>query len=171
MTMSDEQTQTPEEQKDVQGVENVENVQIEETPAEESPAEEAIQEEIPAEEEKEEPTHKAKLINFSDLRTGQTVRIHERIKDVSPKGEERERIQIFEGIILGFGGKGVSRTVTVRKVTKGYGVEKIYPINSPVVAKIELVKIAKVRQSKLGYLSNLRRRFKRKLKETYIDQK
>ncbi|MBT5808554.1 50S ribosomal protein L19 [Candidatus Uhrbacteria bacterium] len=98
-----------------------------------------------------------------------TVRLHERIKDISPKGEERERIQVFEGIILGLKGAGLSRTLTIRKVSKGFGVEKIYPINSPLVAKIELLKTAKVRRAKLGYLKNVKRRFKRKLKETYTD--
>jgi len=60
----------------------------------------------------------------------------------------------------------MSRTITLRKVSKGFGVEKIYPINSPVVAKIELVKSAKVRRANLSYLKNPKRRFKRKLKET-----
>lgn len=133
-------------------------------PAEETPAEEVteeVKEEAPAE-----MPYKAKLSGMDDLVPGQTVRLHERIKDVSPKGEERERIQIFEGIILGMGGSGITRTVTLRKVSKGYGVEKIYPINSPVVAKVELVKTAKVRRAKLNYLKNPKRRFKRKLKET-----
>ncbi len=120
-----------------------------------------------AEETTQEPAHKAKLINFSDLKAGQTVRIHERIIDVSPKGEERQRIQVFEGMILGLRGSGVSRTLTVRKVSGGVGVEKIYPINSPVIAKIELVKTARVRRAKLSFITNLRKRFKRKLKETY----
>ena len=114
-----------------------------------------------------EPVYKSKLENFDDLKPGQTVRLHERIKDISPKGEERERIQVFEGIILGLKGAGVSRTLTIRKVSSGgYAVEKIFPINSPVIAKIELVKSAKVRRAKLNFLKNVERRFKRKLKET-----
>ncbi|HLD20967.1 MAG TPA: 50S ribosomal protein L19 [Patescibacteria group bacterium] len=106
---------------------------------------------------------------MNELQAGQTVRLHERIKDVSPKGEERERIQVFEGMILALGGKGISRTVTLRKVSDGIGVEKIYPINSPVIAKIELIKTAKVRQAKLGFLKDLKKRFKRKLKENYTE--
>lgn len=110
-----------------------------------------------------------KLVGMNELQAGQTVRLHERIKDVSPKGEERERIQVFEGMILALGGKGISRTVTIRKVSDGIGVEKIYPINSPVIAKIELVKTARVRQAKLGFLKNLKLGFKRSLKETYTE--
>lgn len=111
----------------------------------------------------------SKLIGMNELQAGQTVRLHERIKDVSPKGEERERIQVFEGIILALGGKGISRTVTIHKVSDGIGVEKIYPINSPVIAKIELMKTAKVRQAKLGFIKNLKLGFKRSLKETYTE--
>lgn len=111
----------------------------------------------------------SKLVGMNELKAGQTVRLHERIKDVSPKGEERERIQVFEGMILALGGKGISRTVTIHKVSDGIGVEKIYPINSPVIAKIELVKTARVRQAKLGFLKNLKLGFKRSLKETYTE--
>lgn len=104
----------------------------------------------------------------SEVRAGQTVRVHERIKDVTPKGEVRERIQIFEGIVLGIKGAGVSRTLTVRKISSGgFGVEKIYPVNSPVIAKIELVKTAKVRRAKLAFLQDKKNVFKRKLKEVY----
>ncbi|NQV90381.1 50S ribosomal protein L19 [Candidatus Uhrbacteria bacterium] len=106
---------------------------------------------------------------MEDLQAGQTVRLHERIQDVSPKGEVRERVQVFEGIILALGGSGVSRTITLHKTSDGVGVEKIYPINSPLVAKIELIKTAKVRQAKLGYLKDLKNRFKRKLKENYTE--
>lgn len=111
----------------------------------------------------------SKLVGMNELQAGQTVRLHERIKDVSPKGEERERIQVFEGMILALGGKGLSRTITIHKVSDGIGVEKIYPINSPVIAKIELVKTAKVRQAKLGFLKKAKLGFKRALKETYTE--
>jgi large subunit ribosomal protein L19 len=166
--------------------EKVEEAPKEEAPAAEAeapvktPSEEPVTEtasEVPAEEpadvleeEEIEPPKdfKTKLVGFDDLRPGMTVRLHERIKDISPKGEERSRIQVFEGMILGLRGAGVSRTLTIRKVSKGYGVEKIYPINSPVIDKIELVKVAKVRRAKLSYLKNLKRRFKRKLKEEWM---
>lgn len=110
-----------------------------------------------------------RLVNFDELKPGQTVRLHERIIDISSKGEERERIQIFEGIILGLHGSGISRTLTIRKISGGIGVEKIYPVSSPVIAKIELVKTARVRRAKLSFLNNLKQRFKRKLKETYAE--
>lgn len=112
----------------------------------------------------------------TEVRAGQTVRIHERIKDVTPKGEIRERIQIFEGIVLGIKGAGVSRTLTIRKISSGgFGVEKIYPVNSPLISRIELVKTAKVRRAKLTFLqkpgkqSEEKKAFKRKLKETYVN--
>jgi large subunit ribosomal protein L19 len=110
-----------------------------------------------------------KEISIKDLKPGMTIRVHERIQDVSAKGEERERIQIFQGIIIAMRGGNVSRTMTVRKVSGGYGVEKIYPLQSPSISKVELVKQAKVRRAKLSYLKNLRHIFKRKLKETWTE--
>ncbi len=134
---------------------------VTETPVEESAPEAPAVEEVAAE------VVPAKAM---DVRAGQTVRVHERLKDVTPKGEVRERIQIFEGIILGIKGAGPSRTLTIRKISSGgFAVEKIYPVNSPVIAKIELVKTAKVRRAKLSFLSNATSGFKRKLKETYVN--
>lgn len=118
----------------------------------------------------EEAPKPTKLINFTELKAGQTIRIHERIKDVNAKGEERERIQVFEGIILGLRGSRISRTMTVRKVSGGVGVEKIYPVNSPIIVKIELVKTARVRRAKLSFVTNTKSRFRRKLKETYVSK-
>jgi len=106
-------------------------------------------------------------IRVTDVKPGMTIRVHERIKDLNAKGEERERIQIFQGMVIGIHGSGISKTMTIRREHKGYGVEKIYPLTSPTVTKIELVKTAKVRRAKLAYLQNLRNRFKRKLKETW----
>jgi large subunit ribosomal protein L19 len=96
------------------------------------------------------------------LKPGMFVKVHQKIREINPKGEEKERIQIFEGVVLAVKhGKESGATVTVRKDSKGYGVEKIFPIHSPVVAKIELVREMKVKQSRPYYLRN----FKRKLKE------
>ncbi len=96
------------------------------------------------------------------LKPGMIVKVHQKIKETNAKGEEKERIQIFEGIILAVKhGKESGATVTVRKEAKGFGVEKIFPIHSPVVAKIELVRQMAVRQARPYYI----RDFKRKLKE------
>jgi large subunit ribosomal protein L19 len=83
-----------------------------------------------------------------DLKPGDTIKVHQKIKD-----GDKERIQIFEGIIIAKKhGKGISGTITVRKVVDGVGVERIFPINSPAIEKIEVVRHGKVRRSKLYYL-------------------
>ena len=103
------------------------------------------------------------------LKAGITVKVHQIIKEKNTKGEEKSRIQIFEGIILSrHGGKGKNATVTVRKIASGgIGVERIFPIFSPAIEKIEVVKEAKVRRAKLGYL----REYKKKLSEKQIKAK
>ncbi len=111
------------------------------------------------------PAYAGKLVGMADLKAGQTVRVHELIKDVNAKGEERERVQIFEGMVLAVRGTGISKSFTVRKSADGWGVEKIYPIMAPIVSKIEFVKEAKVRRAKLQYLSNPKKPFGRQLKE------
>lgn len=89
------------------------------------------------------------------LKAGYVVRVHCRITDVSPDGKEKQRIQIFEGQVLGTkGGKGINGTVTVRKVTSGIGVERIFPIHSPAIEKIEVVKSAPARRAKLYFTRN-----------------
>ena len=98
---------------------------------------------------------------LSEIKPGMTVKVHEKIKEKNAKGEEKERVQIFEGIILAKKhGQEAGATITVRKVFDGIGVEKIFPINSPVIEKIVPVKQAKVRQAKLGYLRNYKKRLK-----------
>jgi large subunit ribosomal protein L19 len=143
-------------------------VETAETPVETQPTEPVAEMAAPAvEETKPEEPAVAVEAKKDDLRPGMTVRVHEKIEDVTPKGEKRTRIQIFEGIILGIRGAGVSRTMTVRKVSDGISVEKIYPMGSPVIAKVEVVKVAKVRRAKLSYLTSKRSGFRRKLKETW----
>ncbi|MBR2956628.1 MAG: 50S ribosomal protein L19 [Clostridia bacterium] len=78
---------------------------------------------------------------------GDTVRV-----DVKIREGERERIQVFEGTIIARKGAGVSETFTVRRVSYGVGVERVFPVNSPNVAKVETVRRGKVRRSKLYYL-------------------
>ncbi|PIP18032.1 MAG: 50S ribosomal protein L19 [Parcubacteria group bacterium CG_4_10_14_0_8_um_filter_35_7] len=100
--------------------------------------------------------------SLPDIKPGMTIRVHQKIKEVNPKGEEKERIQVFEGMVLSRkGGKTPSATITVRKISFGVGVEKIFPLYSPMITKIEVVKKAKVRRAKLYYL----RGYKKKLKE------
>lgn len=96
-----------------------------------------------------------------DLKPGQVVRVHQKIREVNPKGEEKERIQIFEGMILAVKGKDAqSRTITVRKDSDGVGVEKILPLNMPSLDKIEVVKTHKVRRAKLYHLRDYGKRLK-----------
>lgn len=93
--------------------------------------------------------HTKRLKNdLPDLRSGYIVRVHQKIKE-----GDKERLQVFEGIIIKLSnGAGVNKTITVRKVVDGVGVEKIFPLHAPVVAKISVVKKTKVRRSKLYYL-------------------
>ncbi|PIP24186.1 MAG: 50S ribosomal protein L19 [Candidatus Nealsonbacteria bacterium CG23_combo_of_CG06-09_8_20_14_all_37_18] len=100
--------------------------------------------------------------DLPDIRPGDTVKIHQKIKE-----KDKERIQVFDGqIIAKKHGKGITSTITVRKVISGVGVEKIFPIHSPIIDKIELVKKGKAKRAKLYYLRKARgRRAKLKRKE------
>ena len=82
-----------------------------------------------------------------EFKTGDTVRVHQRIKEGN-----RERIQVFEGIIIKVQGGGVNQTFTVRKTSYGVGVEKTFLIHSPLVEKVELVRVGKARRARLFYL-------------------
>ena len=85
--------------------------------------------------------------SVDEFRVGDTVRVHNKIKEGN-----RERIQIFEGTVLKRQGGSIRETFTVRKVSNGVGVEKTWPLYSPFVAKIEVVRYGKVRRAKLNYL-------------------
>ena len=82
-----------------------------------------------------------------ELKVGDTVKVHQRIKEGN-----RERIQVFEGIIIKKQGGGVNATFTVRKIAYGVGVEKTFLVHSPMVEKVELVRVGKARRAKLYYL-------------------
>ncbi|MBT6253937.1 50S ribosomal protein L19 [Candidatus Uhrbacteria bacterium] len=170
--MSEEKNTQPEDEKEVKAPEAVEETAkaVEETPAE-APAKEAT-EGAPADDAKDAPEAteeeatpakaEVKELPYRNLKPGMVVRVHETIKDVNAKGEERSRVQVFEGTILGFSGAGITRTMTVRKVSNGFGVEKVYPLSSPHVGKVEVVRAQRTRRAKLWFL---RKGFKRRLKE------
>lgn len=99
----------------------------------------------------------------NDLRPGQTVKIHHKIKEVNAKGEMKERLQIFEGVILARRhGNEPGATFTVRKISEGVGVEKIFPLHSPIISRIELVKESQARRAKLGFLRDPNKKLKEK---------
>lgn len=85
-----------------------------------------------------------------DFRPGDTVRVHVKVIE-----GERERIQVFEGVVLRRSGGGATETFTVRKISQGVGVERIFPLHSPRIAKIEVVRRSKVRRARLYYLRDL----------------
>lgn len=90
--------------------------------------------------------------NIPDFIPGDTVRVHVRIKE----GENKERLQAFEGVVIARKGSGVSETITVRKTSFGIGVERIFPLNATIVDHIQVVKRGRVRRAKLYYLRDLR---------------
>jgi large subunit ribosomal protein L19 len=85
--------------------------------------------------------------DIPDFRAGDTVRVHVRVVEGG-----RERIQIFEGVVIARNGSGPRATFTVRKVSFGVGVERVFPVNAPIIAKVEVVRKGDVRRSKLYYL-------------------
>ena len=89
--------------------------------------------------------------DIPEFKAGDTVRVHVRIV-----AGGRERIQQFEGVVIKRRGGGISATYTVRKISNGVGVERTFPVHTPKVEKIEVVRKGKVRRAKLYYLRNLR---------------
>lgn len=100
------------------------------------------------------------VIAPTQVESGMTIRVHQKIKDVTPSGEEKERIQVYEGLVIAVGGRGVGKTMTVRKVSDGVGVEKIFPLILPSIAKIEVVKMIKTRKNDIGFVRNSKKRLK-----------
>ena len=88
--------------------------------------------------------------NLPEFSSGDTLRVHVKIKE-----GDKERIQVFQGIVIGRRGSGTGATFTVRKMSAGIGVERIFPLHSPNIDKIERIKIGSVRRAKLNYLRAL----------------
>lgn len=102
--------------------------------------------------------------NLPDFKPGDTVNVHVRVIE-----GDKERIQQFQGVVIAEGGQGSNRTFTVRKVSGGIGVERIFPLHSPKLAKIERVREGHVRRAKLYYLRGLRgkaARIQEKMRDT-----
>jgi len=91
--------------------------------------------------------HEQMKNKIPDLKVGNTVKVHVKVKEGN-----RERIQVFEGIIIKVQGGGVNKTFTVRRIASGVGVEKTFLIHSPAVEKVEVTRVGKARRAKLFYL-------------------
>ena len=91
------------------------------------------------------------LLERPVMRSGDTVRVHVKVRE-----GDKERIQVFEGLVIGMHRGGARATFTVRKVSFGQGVERIFPLHSPTIDKIDVVRGAKVRRAKLYYLRELK---------------
>lgn len=89
--------------------------------------------------------------DIPEIRIGDSLRVHVKIKE-----GDKERIQAFEGTLIARKNSGLGETITVRKISFGQGVERIFPINAPVVDKIDIVRTGKVRRAKLYYLRDLK---------------
>ncbi|MEK4228711.1 50S ribosomal protein L19 [Solibacillus sp. FSL H8-0538] len=89
--------------------------------------------------------------DLPSFRPGDTVKVHVKVVEGT-----RERIQLFEGVVIKRRGGGISETFTVRKISYGVGVERTFPVHTPKMAKLEIVRKGKVRRAKLYYLRNLR---------------
>ena len=95
-------------------------------------------------------TQKEWLKNVPPFRAGDTVRVNVRVKE-----GDKERLQAFEGVVIARKGEGVSKTFTVRKISNGVGVERIFPLHSPMLESVSVVRRGRVRRAKLFYLREL----------------
>ena len=94
---------------------------------------------------------KSQMTERPSMKSGDTVRVHVKVRE-----GDKERIQIFEGIVIGMHRGGTRASFTVRKVSFGQGVERIFPLHSPIIDKVEVVRSAKVRRAKLYFLRDLK---------------
>lgn len=97
--------------------------------------------------------------DIPEFRVGDTIRVDYKIIE-----GKRERIQAFEGVVIAKKNKGISKTFTVRKISSGVGVERIFPVNSPKIDKVVVIRKGKVRRSKLNFLRNRKKSYKIKEK-------
>lgn len=93
--------------------------------------------------------------NIPEFRSGDTVRVNVWVKE-----GKKERIQAFEGLVIGIQGGGISKTFTVRKKSGSVGVMRVFPVNSPVIDSIEVIKKGMVRRNKLNFLKGLKKEYK-----------
>ncbi len=103
--------------------------------------------------------------DLPSFRSGDTVRVHVKIKE-----GDKFRIQVFEGVVMSHKRNGMSSTFTVRKVSSGYGIERIFPVYSPIIEKLEIVKSGKVRRARLYYLRGRRGKAARLKEVAKIDR-
>lgn len=94
---------------------------------------------------------KNKRTDIPEFRPGDTIRVHVKIRE-----GDKERLQAFEGTVIARNGAGMSESITVRKISFGQGVERIFPVHAPVIDHIDVVRTGKVRRSKLYYLRELK---------------
>ena len=98
-----------------------------------------------------ETVERGQLIERPAMKPGDTVKVHVKVRE-----GDKERIQVFEGMVIGMHRGGVRATFTVRKVSFGQGVERIFPLHSPIIDKIDVVRSARVRRAKLYFLRDLK---------------
>ncbi len=95
--------------------------------------------------------NKNKKADVPEFQIGDTIKVHVRIRE-----GDKERLQVFEGAVIARKNSGMGETITVRKISFGHGVERIFPINAPVIDHIDIVRTGRVRRAKLYYLRGLR---------------
>ena len=108
----------------------------------------------------EDMVEKTQLVQRPAMKSGDTVRVHVKVRE-----GDKERIQVYEGMVIGMHRGGVRASFTVRKVSFGQGVERIFPLHSPAIDKVEVIRSAQVRRAKLNFLRNLKGKAAR-MKET-----
>ena len=112
----------------------------------------------------EDMVEKAQLVQRPAMKSGDTVRVHVKVRE-----GDKERIQVYEGMVIGMHRGGTRASFTVRKVSFGQGVERIFPLHSPTIDKVEVVRSAQVRRAKLNFLRNLRGKAARMKEQKRVD--